>query len=426
MKRWGRWARAFAASSLAFGCGPAASDDDDAYPRNCGVDGPVDLFESLAPAWLWATRAGDVYLVEHSPDEATLEYWAVDRCGEQRVLLDTTAAVQGSPLLGVAGDWVLSCDDATGAMSVVDPRGLVADRRLFESVEACRVVIVGNGLAVQERGGATVWFHPDPADPHERALVVTDSARVADPEWILGCWHDFACESDHPFGVDIRAAGDELLILLQTDELLAFSASSLSSRIVDSGPVHAIDVLDDGNRLVVDRDLEPTLVIERTTGASFEFCCFDDLDPIRLLGDWLVKGWWEAPIIPEPPEWTTFRARHLLTGQTSEVVGHDAWDPRARLTADAILVHIAGDEGSQQYAVWPATGERRRVDLPDSDVVWTLRGEDGVFVHADDRVMHVAAPDATARTLIDDAAIVFPTRRGRIVFEAPRESAPEA
>ncbi len=403
-------------------CGPATGDDGDVYPRNCGALGPVDLFESSGPAWLWATRAGDVYLVEHSPDETTLEYWAVDRCGEERVLLETTAALAGSPLLGVAEEWILSCDEETGSMAVVDPHGVAADRVIFESVESCRVVPVGGGLAAQERGGSRVWFHPDPLDPDARAIVVTDTARIADPDWVLGCEQDFACDSDHPFGIDIRAAGDDLLVVLQDETLLAFSASSLSTRSFDAGPVFAVNVLPDGSRVIVHRDLGPTRVIDRATGEWFEFCCYDSFEPIRQLGDWLVKGSWGPPTIPEPEEWKVFRARHLDGGQTNEVIGHEIWSPLARLTDDTILVQVAGEAN----AVWPATGERRVVELPDGDVVWTLPGQDGVFMQLEHRVVHLAGTDTVPRTLLDEVEVAFATTRGRIVFEPPRGSGPAA
>ena len=91
-------------------CVPTAAADtvdiDAVYPRNCGVEGPVDLFELEPMAIAEFLRAGDHYLVLHVVDGVELEHWAVDRCGEERVLRKA-AAVRPSPMPGVAGDYVV-------------------------------------------------------------------------------------------------------------------------------------------------------------------------------------------------------------------------------------------------------------------------------------------------------------------------------
>lgn len=421
------------AALLLAACGPAAPDLDDTYPRNCGVEGPVELFATDSTvSSLDVNRAGEHYLVSVSDDWPTamnpsLEHWAVDRCGETRTLLHR-GTFGDSRLFGAAGDHLLTCDTTTGAMSWIDPAGVEPPRLLFPAVEKCRVVPIGKGLAAQQRGGGTVWFHPDPADAEQQARVVTDAARVADPDWIwCSDGGDFACNSAHPFGIDIRVAGDELLVALQSEELLAFSSTSLSSRIVDPGPLFAMDVLSGGDRIVVSRHFGPTLIVERTTGASFELCCYDDLEPIQQLGDWLIQGRFRVPLAPEPEQWTNFVAHHLPTGMRTTIEGRDGWHPVAPLSADTVLVDVHPDmryPEEERTVVSLATGEQQVVDFPGTEA-WSLPGRDGVFAvetTANGETLRLLpGPGQASRTLLQDVRIAFATDDGRIVFEQARE-----
>lgn len=388
------------------------------FPRNCGLDGPVVLLEADANAYLTARRAGAHYLVVHSADLTTIESFAIDRCGESKVLLQS-ATPNPSPTFGVAGEWILSCDEPTGEMAWIDPTGVAPPRVIFESVEACRVVSIGGGLAAQATGSGVVWFHPDPSDPEARRVVVTESARVADPEWIH-CVDDFECRSHHPYGLDIRAAGDELLVVSEAAELLEFSPRTLATRVLDPGPVQAIDLLADPRRVIVDRDLGPTFVLDRETGAAFEFCCLSTYEPPRQLGDWLVKGNLLSPMYPPPPQWTIFQARHLGTGAALELEGRDDWSPQVGLTDDTIVADIRPEGGDyRRHVVWPATGERRAIDFP-GRAMWTQRDRDGAWAWDNEGGLdlHVLdGPDARARRLLEDVRVVYPTRDGRIVFE---------
>jgi hypothetical protein len=408
--------------ALTIGCGPDVESTDDVYPRNCGVEGPVDLFE-LEPvvdfdAWSHTVRFGERYLVAHTPDPNTLEYWSVDRCGEERVLLRSVSS-ELDVRLGVAGEHLLSCDERTGAVAWVDPMGEQPDHVVFEAAEKCRVVRFGQGLAAQEKEGNTVWLHPDPADPAREAIVVTDAARTSEPDDILCFSWELECKSYHPFGFDISAAGEELLVPLADEGLLAYSSTSGASRIFDAGPVSAVDVLEDDRHVVVGRHLGPTFVRDRVSGDAFELCCYDDTWPIKRLGDWVVRGNGGQPIIPGPSTWTAFRARTLRTGDAFEIEGGESWTPFALLTRDTVLVDISGDaEG--RYAVWPATGERRRVDLPgDRTWSWTLPGRDGVFASDENILRHLAGPDEPTRTLTQNVYVPFPTLAGRVVLHEP-------
>ncbi len=413
-------------------CGPEAPNLDDTYPRNCGIEGPVELFASdTVPLFVDVRRAGEHYLVSVSEDAWTstspsLESWAVDRCGEARTLLHR-GSYEDSRAFGVGGDHLLTCDQTTGAMSWIDPTGQQPSHPLFPAVEECRVVPMGKGLAAQQKGGGTVWFHPDPADPEQRALVVTEAARVADPDRIWCYDWKFDCDSAHPSGIDIRTAGEELLVVLESEELLAFSSTSLSSRIVDSGPVSAIDVLPGGDRIVVRHERGPTNIVERTTGASFEFCCYSDVNRIKQLGDWLVQGRHGSPLIPEPDQWTNFVAHHLRTGMRTTIEGRDDWHPVARLNADAVLVDIRPYRSypeQHRTVFWPATGEQQPVDFPGTEA-WSVPGRDGVFAIEStgdaETLRLLPGPGQPARKLLEDVHIAFATEDGRIVFEHARE-----
>ncbi len=413
-------------ASLLLACGPSAEDLDDVYPRNCGVEGPVDLFEGSLGSYADVRRAGDHYVVMRMPDAVTLEHWAVDRCGEERVLLHE-GPDDSSLWLGVGGEHVLSCEEATGAMAYIDPTGAEPPRPLFPAgVEGCRVVPLGKGLAAQERQGGTVWFHPDPADPEQEAVVVTREAQVGKPEW-TSCWGlELDCESWHPLGLSLRAAGEELLVALESEELLAFSSTSLASRILDPGPVQALDVLPGGRRIVVDRHLERTHVVDRLTGDSFEFCCWSDWEPIRLFGAWVVQGSFGSPLIPEPPQWVNFEAYHLPTGQRTVIEGRERWSVLAPLTDDTALVSIGPHDSNEaeRYVVWLATGERQPVDLPGEEM-WAAPGRNGVFTTGvDDEAQvlrYLAGPGQEPRILLEDVHIRLATTEGRIVFERAGE-----
>lgn len=404
-------------------CGPSVEDRGDVYPRNCGLEGPVELLAITTPAYGGEVRrAGEHYLLEHWPGPMTREHWALERCGEAPVLLGS-GPYEATPHLGTAGEHILSCDDATGAMAYVDPSGVEPPRPLFPAVEGCRVVPLGKGLAAQERGGGTVWFHPDPSDPEQEVQVVTRDAQPTDIRWVDCSSLQLDCESWHPFGIDIRAAGDELLVVLESEELLAFSSTSLESRILDPGPVFALDVLPGERQIVVDRELQsPTLIVDRLTGSTVEFCCWSDWEPIQLFGDWLVQGSFHAPYGPEPAAWTNFEAYHMPSGTRTVVEGRERWSVIARLTSDTILVDISPHDSSdyERHVVWLATGERQPVDIPGDDA-WTTPGRDGVYVMQSDGdgndLRYLGGPGEAPRLLLEDARIAFATKDGRIVFE---------
>lgn len=412
---------------LLLACGPTTRDDDDTYPRNCGVEGPVDLFELELGFNVELQRAGDHYLLRQFLDPTTIQDWAIERCGEAPVLMyEGTAEL--APNIGAAGEHVLSCDPMTGEVLWLDPRDVEPPHSVFPAVEECRLVPLGTGLAAQQRGGSTVWFHPDPADPSAQPIVVTETARVADPGWIHCYELDLECKSHHPFGVDIRAAGDDLLVVLQDERLLAWSATSQSSRTLDPGPLFAMDVLPGDDRVVVSRELGPTYVVDRTTGAAIEFGRNSGYEPIQRLGDWLVQGSFTFPFAPAPDDWTNFSAYHLGTGATTTVRGTERWSPLARLTADTMLADIGDvydDEDQQRYVVWLQTGERQPVDFP-GERLWTVPGQDGVYAVVGDpqdgeMVHFLPGPDRAPEVLIEGVKVVFATVDGRIVSQPARE-----
>src|SRR5690606_6920245 len=73
--------------------------------------------------------------------------------------------------------------------------------------------------------------------------------------------------------------------------------------------------------------------------------------------------------------------------------------------------------------VWPATGDRRPVDIP-GEIVWTLPDRDGVWIW-DGQERHVLrvldGPDTAPRELLVETDILFPTRAGRIVVQPWRD-----
>lgn len=424
-----RWLALAASVAWVAACGPSVEDLDDVYPRNCGVEGPVELFDfPMTTLGGDARRAGDHYLVEHLHASEMRADWVVDRCGETRALL-YEGPWDASPAIGVGGEHVLSCDEATGAMAFIDPTGAAPPRPLFPAVEGCRVVPLGKGLAAQEKGGRTVWFHPNPADAEQEAIAVTDEARVADPDWASCHALEFDCRSFHPLGIDIRAAGEDLLVVLETGELLAFSSTSLAPRTLDPGPVFAMDVLSGDRHVVVSRELGPTLVVDRRSGDALEFCCWNDWEPIRLFGEWVVQGSFGSPVLPEPDAWTNFEALHMRSGQHTVVEGREDWHIIERITADTVLADIGPSESSEarRYVVSLSTGERQPVDLL-GDRIWSSLGRDGVYALAatdetglTDVLRHLAGPGQTPRVLLEDVQVAFATNDGRIVFERVSE-----
>lgn len=410
--------------SVLAACGPTPPDLDDVYPRNCGLEGPVELFVDEAGRFPDARRAGEHYLVRSRGLLWRTKPWAVDRCGESRARLDVSGW-DPTEEVGVAGEHILACNEDSGAMARLDPTG-APPRPIFGPVESCRVVPFGSGLAAQEQGGGTVWFHPDPSDPEQEAVVVTDSARIADPDWIWCEVPELDCDSWHPFGVDIRAAGDDLLVALDDGRLLAFSTTSLSSRILDPGPLFAMDVLAGGDHVLVDRELGPNYVIERETGAAVEFGFYSDYEPLQQHGEWLVQGNPGSPVYPIPDEWTTFRAYHVPSGRTTTVLGNEQWGPLALLAPGILLADIGPSYDERQpHAVWLETGERRPVAF-DASSIWAVPGVDGVFgvsVHGDnDELLDVhflPGPSEAVRTVLEGVLVVFPTADGRIVFLHP-------
>lgn len=412
------------AGLVLLGCGPDVVDTSNVYPRNCGEEGPVDLLELDPVPYLQVERAGEHYLIEILNEDEEVEYWAAPRCGPSPVLLDAGPS-QTTTRIAAGGDYLLTCDEDTGVMQVVDPEGVKPRRPLPQPVHGCRVVPLAGGLAAQEKDTGTVWFHPDPMDPEAVPILVTDDAVVPDASW-TECFPRFDCEPVFPMYTAIRRAGDELLVVLDAGGLIAFSGSSGSTRMLDHEPVSALDVLGDGRLLVVDRDFGPTFIVERETGDRFEFCCADSFSPIGLLGDWLVRGsGGVAPVLPEPESWTVFRSHHLPSGVLRKVQGRDAWDPLTRVSKDTLLVDIGPAGGEhERHVVWPATDERQPVDLP-GERLWSYPGRDGAYAleatETGDILRYLPGPGQSAKVLTEDAQVAFATRQGRIVYQPAGE-----
>lgn len=410
-------------SAVLLGCGPDIVDLSNVYPRNCGVQGPVDLLEIDPVPWLSVHPAGEHYLIELTSEDGDVAWWMVDRCAQSRVQLDP-GSLSPTVSIGAGGDYILACDEGTGAMHVIDPTGVRPHRLLFEAVAGCRVVPLDGGLAVQEKDDGSVWFHPDPSDPSVEPIIVTDRARLSDANWDY-CFDGFDCEPRHPFGIDIRAAGDELLVVLDDAQLLGFSARTGETRIIDPGPVRALDVLGEGESLVIDHKLGPTFVVDRRTGSRFEFCCYSDLNRISRFDEWVVRGNGGNPTIPASSSWTNFRARHLPSGRSYEIEGDEAWHPLGRIDPESFLVDIRPDFPPysgleyERYVVWPATQERDEIEMP-GDVVWSIPGRDGVYAldrsEAASALRFLAEPGRDPTILAEDVDVAFATRHGRIVF----------
>lgn len=405
------------------GCGPDV-DASDVYPRNCGQEGPVDLIE-LEPGStpdFGVHHEDDHYLVGVSTEAQEANAWVVDRCGRSRVRIQSGPATE-VPRLGFGGGFLLSCDSKGGRMEVIDPTGVEPPRPLPHPVHGCRVVPLSGGLAAQQKGTGKVWFHPDPADPDAVPILVAERAAVIDEVW-HSCSPRFDCAPPLAGSV-IRVAGDELLVVLDDGPLVAFSGGSQTTRIVDAGPVRNFDVLDEGRLLVVDRDLGPTFIVERTTAERFEFCCYDDVIPISKFGPWLVKGSLGSPVLPEPPQWTVFRSHHLPSGVSRTIEGRRPWRPVAGVTAEAILVDIRSDDGEKErHVLWPATGEHRPIPLL-GDEVWTDPEGEGVWsvetTESAQNLYRWRGPGEPVELLLEDILLAFPTQEGRIVYRQSRD-----
>lgn len=401
------------AAFVALGCGPQGVSQDDVYPRNCGIEGPVDLlsFDVGGAMPVAIERAGDHYLVGLSESGEGPQWLAVDRCGETSVPI---AVDETLVEVGVGGRWILTCEIATGAISVVDSGGVSPATPLFPATSDCRVLAVGGGLAASEPEGGAVWFQPNPGSGQAPLLVVEQAAVER--------------------GGGLRVAGEDILVLSEDRRLLAYSVPDRALRVLDEGPVGRFDVLADFRTIAVDSPTGPTRIVDRVTGATFEFCCGGELNPVRQFGDWLTWGSLGPSTTPEQPKWTNFRTHDLATGERTAVTGRETWHVLARRSADSLLVDIGGyrDRETTRYIVWPASGDRERVDFEGEDL-WTYEGIDGVFAiegaldssHVP-RVRYLSGTDRhSARLVLDGVEVLFATRDGRIVFQRAVEAGEE-
>ena len=418
-------------TAVTAGCGLDEIDLSDVYPNNCGREGSVELFDVALPepstGWLDAQVVGEYVLVEWSyrvsEDDLVDEYWAVDRCGERRVQLASQVS-GGTVRYGFGGGHLLSCDEATGAIHWLDPDGRRQPRLLFPSAQGCRVVPFGRALAAQASGGSTVYHVADPSDSASAPGLVTDRALVQGYPTECEFGMDLACETRGPQQLDLQAAGDELLVVLDDERLAGFTLER-GLRVLDEGPVTGVEVFGD-DVIGVSHHLAPDGVRNLLTDEWFEMCCVGNTNSMERFGDWMVRGSWGAPTIPPPDEWTNFRALHLPSGARNEVVGAEDWDIVGAVGPDAVLVDIgpAWESEEARYVVRPATGDRNLVVLPGG--VYSVPGWPGALAYRreDDysALRHLAGPDAWPRTLLEDVSFRFVTPAGHIVFTEPDES----
>lgn len=415
-----RWT--LAAACAVVGCSPAPDSTDDVYPRNCGVEGPVDLFvypgEVLNPAT--PEKAGEHYLVGYYLDETTVEWWAVDRCGATKT---PVAPVHDGAGVGVAGASILECDPSDSTVWAHDPAGLAPPHVVFDSAASCRVVAVGDGLAAQEPGSGKVWFHPEPLSDGGQPILVTDRALPADPD--DACLKPLQCElPDHSDG--IRAEDGELIVFRDDASLLSFSAETQESDVLHDGPVREAKFLGDHRYLAVEPMGTDTFVIDRSDRSVIDFCCLGGFEPMLVLGEWLVRGSHGPPIIPEPETWRNFAALHLSSDERMEVIGTEDWSPEARLTENTLVIDIGPYWSQPQIRTiyWPDSDWRQRVELP-GDTLWSSSIGDGVFSY--DRkeenpgLYFLPSPDEPVRKLLTDEEITFVTKSDRIVYSPPHE-----
>ena len=265
---------------VVLGCSPPAEDTDDVYPRNCGVEGPVDLFEYPADTLVPDTpqKVGDHYLVGFFPDEDTLELVAVDRCGTMQV---PVPQIHDGTSVHAVGRWLLECDPADPRVWAHDVEGVSPPRVLFDSAVGCRVLAVGDGVAAQEAESGRVWFHPDPSDPQRDPVLVTDVAKPGNDDVCIG-----ELDCDLPtwlLGLDIQAAGDELFFVEEDGKLSSFSAKSENTKVLYEGTVRRTYLLPGKRYLAVSPAEGETFVLDLEERSTFEFCCLGDVETVRVL-----------------------------------------------------------------------------------------------------------------------------------------------
>ena len=417
---------------LAVGCSPPAEDTDDVYPRNCGVEGPVDLMDlpgRVVPT-VTPLLSREHYLVQYETDEATMELWGAQRCGEHAVRIEPV----GDPeAIGVVGDAIVECDRSDPRVYFHDPAGIDLPRLLFDHADGCHIVAAGRGLAVRSLEGE-VWFHPDPSDPKLDPILVTKSALSFAPDDYAHCspgW--FSCSADHFTRLDFEAAGDQLLVVLGDKRLLAFSPDTLETYFVSDEPIAAKEILEDARFVVTVPKQGGTYVQNLLEDERLDFCCISATERIRVLGDWMVRGSFGPPSYPVPDEpWTTLRWLDLDSGERAEFPGMEDWTPLARSSETTLLVDIGpflSDEPTR-FLFWPASGWRQPIDFP-GEWVWASGTGDGAFAYgAFDggvRLSFLPGPDDAPRTVLENVASFIPTRSDRVLYNAPHgpwESAP--
>lgn len=388
------------------GCGPDVTTDD-VFPRNCGADGPVDLFDPGNADVRTAEIVGD-HVVVVLADGMWTEVVAVERCGgAPRMLIRTES--DDLPVLGPFGDELLACDRTSGTIDRLDLRGEAPPERLFDATDCC-VYPVADGLAARNTVADTIEFVADPgARAPTRATIVTGANEPdspATPTWLdhfVDCgrqWDD----------IEPVALGDVLLVPLRGG-LVTVDPRSGERDVIVEEELHSLRPVDEERYALWSVDGTETFLFDRTDLSSTQVGTWAGwVDP---LGEWIVDipGW------PYPDGVQTV-AMHLPDGATYVVttdVIPDPFDERGfwntwwassplspeSLIVDVPVEHFGSDVPKQSHVFWPATGALEPVDLPPPNYSARVETDAGIFAFDDDAIRFLPPEGPPMRTLLD-------------------------
>lgn len=410
---------------FAFGlpaCGPSVANED-VFPRNCGEDGPVDLFEPGEALVLSAQVVGD-YVVMELRDEDFDEVIAVERCGAAAHTLTRRPAGE-APWLDVVGEQVLACDEATGRIDRLDPAGEAPPLPLFDATSGCNVYSVAGGLAARNLAAGTIEFVVDPAAPEPAPeIIVEDASHLED---------EHTC--DEPVGCrywsmanELASLGEVLLVPRKGGGLVTVDPRTGATTTITDQPTVATYALEQGRFAMWAVDFHETFLFDSATGISVKVGTWHGW--VIPLGEWIF----DSPLIPYSSG-VHVSALHLPSGRshtiTTDVVletidekaAWTGWEGEHALSSESLIVQIPDDmvdpeSPRRSHVYWPATGEIEPVDLSG---VARVRGdrvvtEVGIFTFVD-AVQFLPREGPGPRTLLEDRPrVVGVTAGGRLIY----------
>lgn len=425
---------------LATACG----DQDVVRPRNCGIDGPIDLLPVDGSARVRAVGVGERILA-HVDDDDGYTTWSIDRCGADAIRLSTSHPNEGDTHYAVAAGIAVRCDVASQSVDWIDLTGDRPPHRIFDSAKQCLLWNVAGGLVAYDEVDGELEFHPHPSDPDVEATVLMTGIELSGspfPGTLVSPWLEL--DRFFPNRAWPKVVGDRLVLNDPEGRFVELDPVTGETQIIYDRVAEDIRVLKDGERVLwhswctVD---EPTSACSGTQIWDTASGTSTQKAPFMLISD-VAEPWisLDASAFQNGKPAVQLRTYNLDDGtphnfaselvappmREGDIVDFRPWELVGSPSPDVMLVAVPPEpfdweEEPAMHLYWPATGALQAVELPYGHALETdagyytltdgLRllptGSDQVIVLTEERSAQVVMPDGRAAQAVNGELRLF-------------------